>query len=102
MSQRSKPPFRADQVGSLIRPDNVRQARKDFEAGKLSEEALRDIQREAIPAVVKLQEDLGFKWLNRAHRDRCFEMIALRFDPRFDVVRSDKRLETIARQMGLK
>ena len=48
------------------------------------------------------QEDLGFKWLNRAHRDRCFEMIALRFDPRFDVVRSDKRLETIARQMGLK
>lgn len=48
------------------------------------------------------QEDLGFKWLNRAYRDRCFEMIALRFDPRFDVVRSDKRLETIARQMGLK
>ena len=61
MSQRSKPPFRADQVGSLIRPDNVRQARKAFEAGKLSEDALRDIQREAIPAVVKLQEDIGFK-----------------------------------------
>jgi hypothetical protein len=37
MSERSKPPFRADQVGSLIRPDNVRQARKDFEAGKMSE-----------------------------------------------------------------
>lgn len=48
------------------------------------------------------QPDLGFKWLNRAYRDRCFEMIALRFDPRVDVVRTDKRLETIAKQMGLK
>ncbi len=61
MSERSKPPFRADQVGSLIRPDNVRQARKEFEAGKLSEEALREIQRAAIPGVVKLQESIGFK-----------------------------------------
>jgi 5-methyltetrahydropteroyltriglutamate--homocysteine methyltransferase len=61
MSERTNPPFRADQVGSLIRPDNVRAARKDFEAGKLSEDALRDIQRAAIPGVVKLQEDLGFK-----------------------------------------
>jgi tetratricopeptide (TPR) repeat protein len=48
------------------------------------------------------QHDLGFKWLSRAYRDRCFEMIALRFDPRVDVVRTDKRLEAIAKQMGLK
>ncbi|MDB5570556.1 MAG: 5-methyltetrahydropteroyltriglutamate--homocysteine S-methyltransferase [Hyphomicrobiales bacterium] len=61
MSARSTPPFRADQVGSLIRPDNVRQARKDFEAGKITEEALKTLQREAIPGVVKLQEDIGFK-----------------------------------------
>ncbi|HEY8579935.1 MAG TPA: 5-methyltetrahydropteroyltriglutamate--homocysteine S-methyltransferase [Beijerinckiaceae bacterium] len=61
MSERSKPPFRADQVGSLIRPDNVRQARKEFEAGRLSEEELVRLQREAIPGAVKLQEDLGFK-----------------------------------------
>lgn len=61
MTERSKPPFRADQVGSLIRPDNVRQARKDFEAGKLPEADLIEIQRAAIPAVVKLQEELGFK-----------------------------------------
>ena len=48
------------------------------------------------------QHDLGFKWLSRAFRDRCFEMNAIRFDPRFDVVRTDKRFEAIARQMGLK
>lgn len=61
MPAKSKPPFRADQVGSLIRPDNVRQARKDFEAGKLAEAELVKLQREAIGPVVKLQEDLGFR-----------------------------------------
>lgn len=48
------------------------------------------------------QKDLGFKWLARAYRDRCFEMGALRFDPRVDVVRNDRRLESIAKQIGLK
>ena len=48
------------------------------------------------------QHDLGFKWLSRACRDRCFEMGALRFDPKLDVVRDDRRLETIAKQVGLK
>jgi len=61
MSAKSKPPFRADQVGSLIRPDNVRKARKEFEAGKLPEAELIKLQREAIGPVVKLQEDLGFR-----------------------------------------
>jgi 5-methyltetrahydropteroyltriglutamate--homocysteine methyltransferase len=61
MSERSKPSFRADQVGSLIRPDNVRKARKEFEAGKLPEDELVAIQRAAIPGVVKLQEEIGFK-----------------------------------------
>lgn len=61
MPAKAKPPFRADQVGSLIRPDNVRQARKDFEAAKLPEAELIKIQRQEIPAIVKLQEDLGFK-----------------------------------------
>ena len=48
------------------------------------------------------QTDLGFKWLARACRDRCFEMGALRFDPKLDVVRNDRRLEVIAKQVGLK
>ena len=61
MPAKTKPPFRADQVGSLIRPDNVRKARKDFEAGRLPEAELIKIQQQEIPAIVKLQEDLGFK-----------------------------------------
>jgi len=70
MSERSKPPFRADQVGSLIRPDNVRQARKDFEAKKISEDELKKIQQAAIPGVVKLQEDLGFKGVTDGEYNR--------------------------------
>jgi 5-methyltetrahydropteroyltriglutamate--homocysteine methyltransferase len=70
MSERSKPPFRADQVGSLIRPDNVRQARKDFEANKISESELKKIQQAAIPGVVKLQEEIGFKGVTDGEYNR--------------------------------
>ena len=47
------------------------------------------------------QRDLGFKWLQRASRDRAFEMNALMFDPRFDAVRADARFKTILKQIGL-
>ena len=70
MSERNKPPFRADQVGSLIRPDNVRAARKSFEAGQLSEAELTTIQQAAIPGIVKLQEDLGFKGVTDGEYNR--------------------------------
>ena len=70
MSARNKPPFRADQVGSLIRPDNVRAARKSFEAGQLSEAELTQIQQAAIPGIVKLQEELGFKGVTDGEYNR--------------------------------
>jgi len=47
------------------------------------------------------QADLGFRWLNKASRDRCFELLSLRVDPRFDVIKPDRRLESIASQIGL-
>ena len=46
------------------------------------------------------QKDLGFKWLQRALRDRAFEMSALAYDPRFDAVRADARFKTILKQIG--
>jgi 5-methyltetrahydropteroyltriglutamate--homocysteine methyltransferase len=70
MSERNKAPFRADQVGSLIRPDNVRAARKSFEAGQLSEAELTQIQQAAIPGIVKLQEELGFKGVTDGEYNR--------------------------------
>lgn len=45
--------------------------------------------------------DLGFQWLTRACDDRCFELLALVVDPRFDALRSDRRLFAIAKRVGL-
>ena len=55
----TKPFFHADQVGSLLRPQNLLDARLDWKAGKLSAEDLRKIEDAAIAGVVKMQEDLG-------------------------------------------
>ncbi len=46
--------------------------------------------------------EAGFKWLTRACRDKCFEIVALRVDPRFKEFRDDKRFSAIVRQVGLR
>jgi len=59
MAARTVPPFRADHVGSLIRPAVLVEARKAVAEGKIAAEALRRIQEEAIREVVRLQEAIG-------------------------------------------
>jgi 5-methyltetrahydropteroyltriglutamate--homocysteine methyltransferase len=61
MSERSKPPFRADHVGSLIRPDTLIRARERADKGELPAAELQTIQRAAIRDVVRLQEEIGLK-----------------------------------------
>jgi 5-methyltetrahydropteroyltriglutamate--homocysteine methyltransferase len=61
MSPRTRPPFRADHVGSLLRPKELLQARADREAGRISAAELRKIEDIAIRDVVKLQEDVGLQ-----------------------------------------
>lgn len=51
--------FRADHVGSLLRPRELIEARHKLREGKITEEALREIEDRAIGAVIKLQEDVG-------------------------------------------
>src|SRR5881275_1187320 len=55
------PPFRADHVGSLLRPKKLLDARASFAAGRLAREELRAIEDEAIDDVVKMQEDVGLR-----------------------------------------
>jgi 5-methyltetrahydropteroyltriglutamate--homocysteine methyltransferase len=43
-----KPPFRADQVGSLLRPSALAQARLRWKKGALEEEAFRELEASAI------------------------------------------------------
>ncbi|KAJ5651697.1 5-methyltetrahydropteroyltriglutamate-homocysteine methyltransferase [Penicillium longicatenatum] len=58
----SAPPFRAEHMGSLLRPENLLEARAKIRDGASEEEAgLPAVEREAIADVVKMQTDLGFK-----------------------------------------
>jgi 5-methyltetrahydropteroyltriglutamate--homocysteine methyltransferase len=54
-----RPHFRADTVGSLLRPPAIHAARTDFAAGKIDAAALRKIEDAAICDVVRMQEDVG-------------------------------------------
>jgi methionine synthase II (cobalamin-independent) len=55
------PPFRADHVGSLLRPAALLEARAAHDAGRLSDEELRSKEDEAIRAVIAMQEGVGLR-----------------------------------------
>ena len=61
MAARTIPPYRADHVGSLLRPPELLQAREDFANDRISADELRAIEDDAIRDVVKLQEDVGLQ-----------------------------------------
>ena len=61
MARRTSPPFRADHVGSLLRPQRLLQAREDFAAGRIPADELRSVEDGAIPDVVRMQEDVGLQ-----------------------------------------
>jgi len=56
---RSKPPFRADHVGSLLRPAALKEARAKRERGEISADALKAIEDREIENVIKKQEAVG-------------------------------------------
>jgi 5-methyltetrahydropteroyltriglutamate--homocysteine methyltransferase len=56
-----KPPFRADHVGSLLRPQDLHEARAKNRKGELSDAELKKIQDKDIRDVVKLQESIGLQ-----------------------------------------
>ena len=59
--QRTRPPFRADHVGSLLRPPELRAARDRFAAGEIDAGELRAIEDEAIAGIVAMQESAGLQ-----------------------------------------
>ncbi|HEX7223144.1 MAG TPA: 5-methyltetrahydropteroyltriglutamate--homocysteine S-methyltransferase, partial [Candidatus Limnocylindrales bacterium] len=60
-ADRSGPPFRADHVGSLLRPDRLLAARADRAAGRIDDAELRGIEDEAIADAVRMQGDIGLR-----------------------------------------
>ena len=61
MANHRKPPFRADHVGSLLRPPELLAAREKNQKGMISDIELRQIEDTCICDVVKLQEDIGLE-----------------------------------------
>ena len=61
MSDGKKAPFRANHVGSLLRPPELRAAREKRERGEMSAAELRQIEDRCIREAVKMQEDLGMQ-----------------------------------------
>jgi 5-methyltetrahydropteroyltriglutamate--homocysteine methyltransferase len=61
MSLRTTPPFRADHVGSLLRPPELLKAREDFSEGRIDADELRGVEDEAIRDVVLKQEEVGLQ-----------------------------------------
>ena len=61
MSVLTEPPFRADHVGSLLRPPILLAAREAHAKGRLSAEDLHGVEDEAITAVIELQEEIGLR-----------------------------------------
>jgi 5-methyltetrahydropteroyltriglutamate--homocysteine methyltransferase len=59
--RRTSPPFRADHVGSLLRPPELLKAREMFAAGRLPAEELRAAEDEAIRDVVAMQRDVALQ-----------------------------------------
>jgi 5-methyltetrahydropteroyltriglutamate--homocysteine methyltransferase len=57
--RRERPPFRADHVGSLLRPPELLRAREERAAGRIDAEELRAREDDAIRGAVRMQEDVG-------------------------------------------
>jgi 5-methyltetrahydropteroyltriglutamate--homocysteine methyltransferase len=61
MTDTSGPPFRADHVGSLLRPQALLEARARSAAGEIDAAELRGVEDAAIADVVRMQEDVGLR-----------------------------------------
>ena len=65
-------PQRADHVGSFLRPSALKEARKQFEEGKISAEELKNIRRDAIKQLVKKQKEAGLRIISDGEYNRTY------------------------------
>jgi 5-methyltetrahydropteroyltriglutamate--homocysteine methyltransferase len=68
----SPPPFRADHVGSFLRPGRLREAREKFAAGGLAADELHAVEDECIREVVRAQENVGLKGITDGEFRRTY------------------------------
>ena len=77
MTQRTTPPFRADHVGSLLRPAALKEARAKRAKGEIDAAALKAVEDREIEKIIRKQEEVG---LQARHRRRIPPLlVAVRF-----------------------
>ena len=69
---RQRPPYRADMVGSLLRPARLKEAREKHGAGKIDQAALTAIEDEEIRKVIRKQEEVGLQAVTDGEFRRAF------------------------------
>src|SRR5664279_4101338 len=72
MTSRNRPPFRADHVGSLLRPAPLKQARAKRERGEITAEQLKAVEDREIEKIIKKQEDIGLQAVTDGEFRRAF------------------------------
>lgn len=81
MPERPQPPFRTDHVGSLKRPASLLAARADFQAGKISQQQLSQVEDESIKSAIALQKRFGIKSITDGEYRRrvriCFQSVVV-------------------------
>lgn len=61
MAIKQNPPFRAEHIGSLLRPDYLLEARKKFDKKEITQEQLRELEDRAIIDALHMQREAGIK-----------------------------------------
>jgi 5-methyltetrahydropteroyltriglutamate--homocysteine methyltransferase len=72
MTERTTPPFRADHVGSLLRPAPLKEARAKREKNEISAVELKEAEDRAISAIISRQEDIGLRVVTDGEFRRAF------------------------------
>jgi 5-methyltetrahydropteroyltriglutamate--homocysteine methyltransferase len=70
--QRTKPPFRADHVGSLLRPAPLKEARAKRERGEITPEQLKEVEDHEIVKAIRKQEEIGLYSITDGEYRRAF------------------------------
>jgi 5-methyltetrahydropteroyltriglutamate--homocysteine methyltransferase len=96
MSQRNQPPFRADHVGSFLRPQYLLEAREQKAKGAISAAQLRAVEDRAITEIVRFQHDCGLRSITDGefrrtyfHIDFLDQLGGVKTDIPVTVVRAD-------------
>ena len=92
------PPFRADHVGSLLRPKPLLEARDQFRQQQISKDQLREVEDRSIRDVVNKQESVGLHSITDGEYRRTFFYID--FLERLEGVTVSGAIETKFKRQG--